>query len=127
MALPILGRILLILPILVVSFLSAAPFEYFNDTILGYQTPPGFFGFTIIDGILAWTLSFIFWSGILFGILGKKIDYVPIVLIIALALWMYSGTDNVTPQMYLGLLGVALLGNAIGYILKLARLRWLSK
>ncbi len=123
----ILSRILLLLLALTVSFFAAVPFEYFNDTILGFQKPVGFFGFTIADGILAWTLSFMFWSGVVFGTFGKRIDYTFIALVALFAFWIYSSTENVTSAMYLGLFGVALLGNAIGYMLKLARLRWVGR
>ena len=59
--------------------------------------------------------------------LSKKIDYAFIIIIFIFALWDYSYPPAVSFLMYIGLIGVALLGNALGYLLKLARLRWVGR
>lgn len=108
------------------SFLTGNFFQNFNENIFQYINPPGFFAMaSLAESLLALDLALVFWSGIILGASGKKSDYILIVLIILYALWGYSGTTNVTSQMYLGLIGAAILGNAIGYGLKLARLKWL--
>ena len=94
---------------------------YFMENTLGYQRTSGFFGFTIEHLILALTINFIFWASIFFGALGKKIDYWIIGGFFCFSLLLFQGSGI---SMYLGLIGVAILGNFIGYTLKLARERW---
>ena len=121
-------RLLLLAGVFIITFFTGDLFHSFNENIFHYLNPSGFFSMASwAEWSLTLVLAAVFWSGILFGSLGKKIDYIFISLVMALALWEYSGTDNVTPQMYLGLIGVALLGNAIGYLLKLARVRWFAR
>lgn len=118
-------RIFLFVAVLVMSLYLSPPFEDLNRIVFDYRKPSGFFGFTLSEAFLALTLSLTLWSGIIFGAIGRKIDYVFIGLVFVLAFWEYSSAENVTPQMYLGLIGVAVLGNFLGYLLKLARQRWL--
>jgi hypothetical protein len=125
--LQIAGRAAILVGLVVVSFFVASPFWYINDSLFNYQRPSGFFGFSLTDAFLAWTLSLTFLNAIMFGAIGKKVDYVFIILVTILAFLEYWSADNVTPQMYLGLVGIALVGNAIGYALKLARLKWFTK
>ena len=102
--------------------------SYFLEYSLDYQRSGGFFGFSIENVIIELIFSFILWASILFGAIGKKIDYLLIVSFIILAvIAFYNSSASLNIKMYLGLIGVALLGNAIGYMLKLARLRWLHK
>ena len=119
-------RILLLIGVLTVGLLTAVPFHEFNENVLGYSRPSGFFGFTLADWELAWLLSSVFWSGIVFGMLSKKIDYAFIIIIFLFVLWDYSYPPAVSTSMYTGLFGVALLGNVLGYMLKLARQRWMG-
>ena len=116
-----------ILATIVLAAYTTSPFFELNQNVFHYQNPSGFFIASWAEGVLAWVLALIFWSGILFGALGRRIDYILVALFIIFGLWNYFYTDNVTPQMYLGLFGVALLGNAIGYMLKLARLKWFER
>lgn len=66
-------------------------------------------------------LALALWGSIVFGAIGKKTDYVIIAGIFLFGLWDYAGTDNVTTDMYLGLIAVTLAGNAIGLGLRLVR------
>lgn len=93
----------------------------FVVNILGYQKPPGFFGFTWADWEITWVLTSVFWSGVIFCFFGKKIDYFFLAFVVLFAIADYSYPPAVSPQMYLGLIGVALVGCAIGYGLKLLR------
>lgn len=120
-------RILFFLSVIVMGAFSSGFFYSLNEKIFEYQNPAGFFIPSLADWGLAFALAVVFWSGTLFGLIGKKIDRILILFFILFGLWTYVYTDNITPQMYLGLVGVALLGNTIGYGLKLARLRWLKK
>ena len=114
--------------VIAIGAYTSGPFYQLNNDVFGYQNPPGFFSIpSLADWILAWVLAMIFWSGIFFGTIGKKIDYILISLFLIFGLWNYLYTDNVTSQMYLGFIGIALLGNALGYLLKLARLRWVGR
>ncbi len=120
-------RILLSIVILVLGMLTALPFFEFIQNVFDYQSPSGFFGYAFTDWELAWVLAMIFWSGIIFGSIGKKTDYIFISVFLIFGFWGYLYTENVTPQMYLGLIGVALLGNTIGYMLKIGRRNWFGR
>jgi hypothetical protein len=123
----ILFRFALLIVVLVATYFSTDIFHNLNDSTFHYINPPGFFAMaSLAEWFLALDLALIFWSGVIFGALGKKSDYIFIVLIILYAFWGYSGTSNVTSQMYLGLIGVAVLGNFLGYILKIGRQNWLG-
>ena len=119
-------RFFLLILVFTVALFTSDPAHQFLTKYLQYQLPSGFFGLTLADWTLAWTLTSLFWGGVVFGALGKKVDFVFFFLIVLFALWEYTGTENVTSQMYLGLVVVAVVGNAIGYLLKLGRERWLS-
>jgi hypothetical protein len=94
---------------------------------LGYITPPGFFGFTLADFFVSLELGSVFISGIMFGALGQIIDYPVTLLFLIWGLWDYHGIPTVTTNMYLGLLGAIIIGNLIGFALKLFRQRFLPK
>jgi len=94
---------------------------------LGYVTPEGFFGFTFTDDFVSVELPLVLFGSIFFGVLGKKIDYILIFLILLQALWEYNSTSTVTYGMFWGLVGAAIIGNVIGLILKLLRQRFLPK
>jgi len=124
----ILIRVSLLIAVLIAAYFTTDFFHDFNENFFHYINPPGFFSMaSLAEWFLALDLALVFWSGIFFGIMGKNFDYILIGLTILLAFWGYSGTENVTQQMYLGLIGVAVLGSFLGYCLKLARERWLTK
>jgi hypothetical protein len=92
--------------------------------VLNYEVPPGFFGFTLADWDIAWNLSSSLILGIIFGTLGKRIDYIFIIGMFLLFLLDFFFTENITLIMYLNLVGFTVGGNAIGFILKLLRQRF---
>jgi hypothetical protein len=94
---------------------------------LGYKTPDVIWGGNLVDGFVGLGLSLVFLGSIIFGILGKKVDYFIIFCFIALGFWDFWSTSTVTLNMYLGLIGAAILGNAIGFGLKLLRQKFLPK
>lgn len=79
------------------------------------------------DWDLAWVLTNVFLCGVIFGTIGKKTDYVFIAAAIAIAIWEFTGTENVTPSLYLTLLATIVASNLIGFGLKLARQKFLPK
>ena len=97
---------------------------YFMENILGYQRSSGFFGFSIEHLVLSFIMALILWVSTFFGALGTKVDYWVIGGFLILAFIIFQGSSI---NMYLGLIGVALLGNFLGYLLKLARERWFDK
>ena len=121
----ILVRILLLAALVVVSAYLSDPAHNLLVNELGYQNPAGFFMPSWADSILAWNLTFVLLSLITFVSLGKKLDYGILFLVLLLTLWIFTGTDNVTPPVYLVLIGVGVVGSAIGYGLKFLRLRFL--
>ncbi len=97
-------------------------FQDLNSHLFHYKTPIGFFDMASwADSILALCLGLNLLGGIILGVIGKKTDYVIISGIFLFGLWNYTGTGNVTLDMYLGLIGTLVLGNVIGFGLKLAR------
>jgi hypothetical protein len=94
---------------------------------LGYKTPDVIWGENLVDGIVAIGFGVVFWGGILFGSLGKKVDYFFILIFIVLGLWDFWTTSTVTTAMYLGLIGAAVVGNVIGFVLKVLRQKFLPK
>lgn len=110
--------------------LAAYSAHFFLDILenyLGYKTPSGFFGFTFADAFVALDLGLLFWGSLIFGILGKKIDYLIVFLLLLSALWEYFGTETITTNMYIGLVIALLVGSVIGFVLKLARQKFLPK
>ena len=130
-ALIIFWRILLRIIFLIVVFLIAGYESQFAFSVLqdylGYQTPDIFWGGGLVDSFISFELSFIFLSGILFGALGRKIDYLLNAIFIIYGLWDYNGTSTVTYGMFWGLVGAAIIGNIIGFVLKLLRQKFLPK
>jgi len=127
MILGIVARIFILVLSVVLGFFTSAPAHEFNTAFFDFQRPNGFFGFTLADWELAMALSTTFWSGLIFGAIGKRIDYIFIGLTWAFTLWMYATTENVTPAMYGGLAAVALGGLGIGYLLKVLRTKMSTK
>jgi hypothetical protein len=120
----VLVRVVLFVMVLVVGFYLGTPFESFLTNTLGYkESCTGFFCLNGIEtGILALTLSYSLWMGIIFGAAGKKADYILIGIYFFLVALLFSQESGVTWQMYLGLLGVTAVGNLFGYAIKMARL-----
>lgn len=112
---------------IVLAASSSRPLRDSIEQIFGYQNPPGFFIPSLADWGLAFAIAILFWGSILFGGIGRKTDYFIAAVFFIFSLWTFVYTDNVTPLMYIGLVGMALLANAIGYALKLFRLKWLKK
>lgn len=125
--LQILLRVILFIIVLGLSLFT--PFQVHDLIVnnLGYVKPSGFFGFTLADWEIAHILFATFLVGITFGTLGKKIDYAMILILFCLASFDYYSVENMTSRVYSGLLGAALLGNLIGFLLKLARQKFLPK
>ncbi len=120
-------RIVLFFFLLIVSYYISDPFHEFILGSLAYKIPPGFFIDSWADWSLAWFLTFTLLGGIIFGALGKKIDYFFIALLIALDIWEWTGTDNITQQIWITLIGTIIVSNILGYILKLLRQKFLPK
>lgn len=117
----VLRVLLLIICIAIGIYFFPVTIHNFVVNTLGYQKPAGFFGFTFADWEVSWLISSSLFSGIIFGALGKKIDYIFIVILFFLSSLDFLFTENITFVVYLGLSGSAILGNVIGYGLKLAR------
>jgi hypothetical protein len=94
---------------------------------LGYHAPEGIFDINFSDLFISFDLALVFLSGIFFGALGRKSDYIFIFLIFAQAIWEYLGTPTFTFYMGVGLLVALISGNAIGFSLKLFRQKFLPK
>ena len=120
-------RILLLIIALGLGGFTSFPFHAFILDTLNFKNPSDFFGASWADWGLAWTLTSLFWSGIVFGALGKKIDYIFIAIIFLFSLLIFFYTKNVTLAIYLGLVGVAVLGNVLGYMLKVGRQTWFGR
>lgn len=117
--------------ILLVILALGAGLYFFPDPIygflintLGYQNPSGFFGFSVTDSILAWFIASSILVGIFLGGIGKKIDYIFILLFFLVSSYEFFSAENMTSLVYSGLVGATLFGNAIGYVLKLLRLKY---
>lgn len=120
-----LGRIALFFLVGVLGVLTLQFFTWANDFFFHYQNPAGFFVIpNFSDEILGLTISLVFWGAVLYGIFGKMVDHVLFGLIFIFALWNYFSTENVTPDMYIGLAGAAFAGTILGYAFKVLRLRY---
>ncbi|HVZ75850.1 MAG TPA: hypothetical protein VG934_01100 [Candidatus Paceibacterota bacterium] len=118
-------RILLVFAALVIGgFFFPITIENFVTHTLGYHNPPGFLDMpSWADWSLSWDMASIFWAGILYGTLGKKIDYIFITGLFILCSLDFFFTENMTPLVYSGLVGATVLGVVIGYIINIARKR----
>lgn len=122
-----LGRIVLFFVIVITSALISDPVHNFILNVLQYKTPSGFFGFTLADWDLALFITSTFFIGVIFGGLGRKIDYIFIALLIILDIWEWTGTENITLNLWVTLIVTIIVSNAIGFGLKLLRQRFLPK
>ena len=123
----IVWRFLVFVSIVIISLFLQDPFYSFLINTLHYQEPAGFFGFSPYFFGLGWVLSWMFWSTIVYGTIGSKFDYLFVLFVFAFSLLNFFFTENVNTTTYLGLVGVALLGNALGYMLKVGKERWLGR
>ena len=115
-------RLLALVVTLLLGVTTADYFEFFNRVTLNFHPsePLGAYGGIINALVLSW----VFWSSIAFGGLGKRSDYFLVGVFFLSALVIYYGDTNA--QMYFGLVGTAILGSGIGYVLKLLRLRFFA-
>lgn len=123
----IFGRLLLLVVAFGVGlvFFQVQIHQFVVET-LGYQNPPGFFDMASwAEWDISWNIATSFWIGIIFGTLGKKIDYIFIIALFLLFSLDSLYTGNMTWLVYSGLVGATILGNVIGLGLKLLRLRFL--
>lgn len=120
-------RIALFVGIIALSAFISDPFHSLILDHLHYQIPEGFFSGSWADWSLAWVLTNVFLSGVIFGTLGKKIDYAFIAAAIGIAIWEFTGTANVTSALYITLLTTIAISNIVGFCLKLVRERFLPK
>jgi len=125
--LSILYRIFLFIAVIVIAFYTSPFFLDILEKYLGYITPSGFLGFTLADWGVSIELATVFWAGTIFGTLGRKWDYLLIAFFFVFALVDYIGSESATVPMYIGLIATLLIGNAIGFVLKLARQKFLPK
>ena len=118
---------LLCVTVFVAAYTSPTALEILKN-YLGYQAPSGFFwGTSLSDDFVSIVFTLSFWSGIIFGTLGKWWDYLLISLFVALAVWEFTGLATITVPMLIGLAISIILGNAIGFALKLLRQKFLPK
>lgn len=126
-ALGIVLRVILLIGIIFGSAFILYPFHNLIVGSLSYKIPEGFFQTSTADWELSWLLTSTLIGGMIFGTLGKKIDYIFIAMFIALDIWEWTGTENITLQIWFVLVAVILAGNIIGFALKLLRQRFLPK
>ncbi len=125
--LAILSRILLLLAAVICGafFFQITIHEFVVDT-LKYQLPSGFFGFTFADWDISWFIASSFLAGIFFGTLGKKMDYVFIITFFGLSSLDFLYTENMTALIYSALVAATVIGNVIGFGLKLLKQKYLA-
>jgi hypothetical protein len=118
--------VVLILVAFIANFESPLALEILKNN-LGYITPEGFFGFNLTDDFVSFELALVFVSGVFLGLLGKVADYILIIFFILFAAYDYFSVTSLTNLMTFGFVGAVLLGNAIGFGLKLLRQKFLPK
>jgi hypothetical protein len=121
----ILLRLLLFIVVIIVGFFPPLQLYLFINEGLGYVSPGGFFGFDFSDWEVTWIIAWTFWSGLIFGMLGKKIDYFIILFFVLFALYDFSTPTPVNPNLYILLVSTIVSSNVIGFALKLARQKFL--
>ena len=118
---------ILSLPFLAVaSFYLGYPFIYLVEDAFKYNHPGSFFvSFYYLElWALGIVLSFCFWSIIVFGLLGRKTDYIFSATISLFVIGFYVIHGVLPIMMYTYLFGSIALGIFIGYLLKQVRLKW---
>lgn len=111
----------IIIAIVISIFFFPITFQSLLTETLGYQTPSGFFGFTFTESILSLVMVSMLWISIILGSIGKKIDYIIIFILFILSSLEYFSAENMTPLVYSGLVVATILGNVIGFGLKILR------
>ncbi|HVV38890.1 MAG TPA: hypothetical protein VHD31_01015 [Candidatus Paceibacterota bacterium] len=109
--------------VLVIGFILVDGFIPFVTQYLGYSESSTFFGAFqgFATDFLALVFSYALWVSVIFGALGKKADYIIITLYAFLGFFLLY---NLSLKIYLGFIGVTILGNLIGFCLKLWRQRF---
>lgn len=125
----VLLRVFLFVVILVVGFYGSLPFYDFLTNDLGYkETCSGFCAFEGFGiGILALILSYSFWVGIVFGALGKKADYIFIGSVFLLILYLFAQETEKKWELLISFIILAVISNAIGFVLKILRQKFLVR
>lgn len=122
MILKIIFRIFLLIIVVGISlFFFPSTVHEFVTEVLEYQRPTGVLGLSRSDWIIAWIMSASFWVGIVFGALGKKIDYIFILSFFLLMSLNHFYTANMTWLVYSGFVGATVIGVLLGFGLKLLR------
>ena len=119
-------RVVLLIVVVVITWLTSIFFWEIIKNYLGYQTPEVFFSF-VTDLVVIFGFGLIFWGSIMFGALGRRWDYLIIIVLTGWGFYSYTFIEEGTARMFLGLIGAAIIGNAIGFALKLLRQRFLPK
>lgn len=119
----IFSRAFILIGAFFIGIFTSSPF-YNLIQRFSYQSPGSFFDFSLGGWEIAWVLSWVLWASVLFGIFGKKIDYIFLFFLLLFALWDFSSPTYVPQAIYIILGGVALVGSIIGFGLKLLRLRF---
>ncbi len=118
-------RVFIILAVVVFSYYSSnISLEILRD-YFGYRTPLVDWGDILVDASIAISFGMTFWAALLFGVIGKKIDYIFIMLFLLFGFLNFYFTETVTFQMYIGLITGLVFGSLIGFVLKLLRQRFL--
>lgn len=116
-------RVVLLVAVFFIGLFSSTPAYNFIEST-GYQPSDGFFGSSWGNWELAWVLASVFWGGIIFGFLGKNIDYIFFALLFVFAVWEYLYPPTMPSQVYVGLVATAIISFLIGFGLKLVRQRF---
>ncbi len=114
--LAIVGRILLLIPIAVISNALQDPFHDLLGRI-GYFDE-GFIGFSVWWLGISWALSWTFWGALIYTSLGRKYDYVFSCFLLLLAIWDLNGSRNIFQEVWISLFGVFAMGTFLGYFLR---------
>lgn len=120
-------RIILFIAVIAVGFFPPLQLYTFINQDLGYVSSGGFFGFDFSNWEVTWVMYWTLLSGIVFGTLGKKIDYFIILFFIFFAIYDYSTPIPVNQNLYLALTITIVVSNAIGFGFKLLRQKFLPK
>lgn len=119
-------RTFLLLFVFISTWYSSDFFLYILVKYLGYINPNDYFSF-LLDALVSVSIGSVFLGSIVFGSLGKKFDYFLISLIFIAASIAFFYSEKSTSSMFVGLAIAALLGNTIGFGLKLLRKKYFPK
>ena len=127
-ALDVVFRLLGLVPILIISSFIYLPFYDLIKNYLRYSEPGTIF---ISFGglgthLMAIEMAFVFLLGMIFGAIGKKVDYIFIATFFALISLHSFAAANVTVIVYLSFIFITVFGISVGFGLKLVRQKFLS-